>query len=1497
MLPLLTWHNLRSEDATQHIAGGSERASSQALLFAVSALIVLFFSGSITFVALSSSTQAPPSTLILTNRERLQELYGATETDLLVERLHQLAAHPHVTGTVVFVEQVDVAISSQYANWSLHQTDNAAATQVSEAIHSWVVGAANTNPNLRYVVLVGDDRVIPHRRLTDGTPLSEATYDQIPVTTTIGSALEAGFFLSDDYYGDIIAPVTDTIGLPELAVGRLVETPAQMIAAIDTFVATNGHVALDDALVTGYDVMQDAADSACTILSTLGPLTTDCRYVGPSWNLTDVDNALTTNHSTAIFFFNWGTHASIRGPSAPTLDNEAVSSWTRPPTGRVVYTMGDHMGLNVPPQAMHPVDWAEALLAQGSVYIASTGFTWAGGGVVYSEKLGQLFARELSEEQVMAIGDKLRVAKQKYVAQRPSINVYDKKVVSELILYGLPMTVARLRVDGYEPDPICDGATVAWIDAPWQVHNFHTTIDEDYFIFGDLPPFTVPDIDAVPLVPQLTIGANLSYCECAGQAELRPCIRAFPMGTITPGPKASYKFALRSKKGFAIIVAGRNQTGVLQTNINNVGNAVYKKFADGGYGADAIHFLATGPTLPGYDTAATLPNLQSAIVTTAVNYVSNDRPLTIYLIGHGATDLFYVDGMNSQNLTPTDLNQWLSLLESQVPNVPINIIIDTSNAASFILTPGSISKNSRLIIVSSTESQAAYASANGAYFSDFFVASLDPGVTLRNAFDITAARLVQAGINQTPQMDGDGDSAVNESSDFALADQRILFAEQASSTTPTNTPTPSNTPTPTPTPTSTPTATATPTTPPPAGDAYEDDDACQRAHALTVNGAPQQHSFHDLGDTDWAHFSGRASQSYEIEVNNLGADADAVIYLRESCSGAPTDFSGNAFGSTTTMKWNSEKDTTYYLEIQQFDPGISGSSTDYSIVVTEDKTRPAAPGNLRCLAINETTLGLRWQANPETDVTIYRITFRNEDDTDTGHNEVDGAKTYTELSGLTPNMRYFLRIAALDFSHNESLPSGELPCRPAQATDKTAPIIALQQPGARDLVTTTAASLTFIGAAQDAGNNLSRAHVKNVTNQKEGWDTSLSGGNDSFRVEGITLSAGMNQLQLTVFDEAGNASSTALLVNRLASAPGVALIVAGRNEVSSLQLNIYNAANRAYRVFRNAGLSPSNIHYLAPTGHDADGDGINDVDADSSPASVQQAFTVWAAEQGRLGPQIPFYVYLVDHGKIENFCVSGCNAGGLVSAAEIDGWLTTLESSTGVNQITVIIEACQSGSFIDAQGNVKDTISKPTRLVITSAGRQTNAYASAEGAYFSDSFFSCAAESIDFKSCFDKAVAAVQLTGVQQTPWIDDNGDSIYTSGDGAIAQTRHFAQAFLSLRPQITEVDFERSGDDGVLSARVEPGAEQVEIVWAAIYSPSFQEPTDVTLSLQVPVVRLAVDPDRENSYSFAYSNGFPESGDYRIVFYAQDRLGIHAEPRRFGDSTVTIYLPLVAR
>ncbi len=722
--------------------------------------------------------------------------------------------------------------------------------------------------------------------------------------------------------------------------------------------------------------------------------------------------------------------------------------------------------------------------------------------------------------------------------------------------------------------------------------------------------------------------------------------------------------------------------------------------------------------------------------------------------------------------------------------------------------------------------------------------------------------------------------------------------------TATGSPTPTGTFTPTPTQTPTPTATGTATPTPPPGDAYEPDNTCGEAVIVAPIGVTYAHTFHVPGDQDWIKFTAPAKRTYILEVSNTGNRADPVVFLYNSCSATPPPpLAGedNPFGPSLRLEWDGVSGTTYWLKLMQHDPAVAGPETNYDLTVSQDVAQPEPPAFPRCAAKNATTLTLQWDQSPEWDVVGYEVHYQQQGGGQSGAPTVSGqANTYIEIPGLNTGSWYDLWVKAIDYSNNKSDNSATVACRAIAPTDTTIPSVQLQAPVPSGTYSTTLNAVTFAGTATDAGNNLSRVRVYNATTGGDPyWNYGLSGSSHAFQVENVGLVPGDNSMQVTVYDSANNASpTTTITVKRIAQTLGAVIIVAGHNEDYSLQTNIDNSANRAYRIFRGAGFTEDQIYYLASSSQDPDGDGVSEVSAPATTADIQYAIETWAA--ARVDADKPLYVYMMDHGLIENFCTDGCVVGATESKS-LDEMLTTLENATGVDEVNVVIEACHSGSFIDyVQGpSVHDSLSKAGRVIITSTDRVHNAYASASGAYFSDAFFTCIASSKDLKTCFNQARAAVIVSPNGQSPWMDDNGDHMYNASDGSVAQTRYVAKFFGASPPVITSANVTIVGTNGTLTAQVQEGNAKIDTVWAAVYAPSFQEPTGTTLNLGVPVVQLSPVSGMSGRYSTPYPNGFTEPGQYRVVFYARDKADDYAAPVLVlpGAAAKQVYLPLVLR
>jgi hypothetical protein len=356
--------------------------------------------------------------------------------------------------------------------------------------------------------------------------------------------------------------------------------------------------------------------------------------------------------------------------------------------------------------------------------------------------------------------------------------------------------------------------------------------------------------------------------------------------------------------------------------------------------------------------------------------------------------------------------------------------------------------------------------------------------------------------------------------------------------------------------------------------------------------------------------------------------------------------------------------------------------------------------------------------------------------------------------------------------------------------------------------------------------------------------------------------------------------------------------VAGRLRLNDpLQSNIHHVTNAVYRLFQAHGYDRDRIYYLATDLNlDADHDGWSDVDALSDKGNLEQAITHWAMD--KVGPDRAFTLYLMDHGGYDCFYLNGSSQ--TVSPDEIDGWLDELETAKPEARVNVIVEACHSGSFID----LMKSVSQPGRVVIASTGAHAVAYASQDGAFFSDAFVEALGRDISLYSSFQEGRWAAQEAHPSQIPWLDDDGDGSPNEGeDGQEAQRRGFAYrgTFVGgeqwppyvVWAQVRDV----VGDEGVIEAQVEDD-QGVLSVWAVVYKPSYEPPDPGVVEEMpqedLPTVTL-LDLDRDGVYSGVYE-GFDEVGEYRVVVYAVDGEGLEGRPKEVEVTTGwPIYLPLI--
>ena len=200
--------------------------------------------------------------LILTDSSRLHGT--SAEIAQALADLETLAGRSDVNGVVIdFADTVYPRVA--LANTEADQTPTCAAAKntVANEIKNVIDAYRTANPNVEYLVLTGGADVIPFFQVQDVSGLANEKEYVPPVAPS--SASEAGLMSNlvqgQDGYGSQVefTQAGHTLALPDLAIGRLVDTATDISTAVNAYIQTGGVIVPNSALVTGYDFVGDAA--------------------------------------------------------------------------------------------------------------------------------------------------------------------------------------------------------------------------------------------------------------------------------------------------------------------------------------------------------------------------------------------------------------------------------------------------------------------------------------------------------------------------------------------------------------------------------------------------------------------------------------------------------------------------------------------------------------------------------------------------------------------------------------------------------------------------------------------------------------------------------------------------------------------------------------------------------------------------------------------------------------------------------------------------------------------------------------------------------------------------------------------------------------------------------------------------------------------------------------------------------------------------------------
>ena len=508
-----------------------------------------------------------PLTLFVTQAERVTALYGIDGRNTVLGALGAACADPRVKGEVMSLPSVD------FDDWDVEPWKPDAANAVTDRIRGKIGQYLTAHDTVKYVVLVGSDEVVPQRRVQDETVLgNEREYVDAGAFLKYDSPLLASMWremvLTDDFYVDAepIAYNEHALYIPDIAVSRLVEKPAEIAAQISVFLgrSPDGTQALRDpgrldgstAIVTGQDFMTNGVERVQATLQAAGlglpPLLLD------TWKAEDVQNGLfkaprdvggLNAHfahfgGISAYGYNQMPNDESDDPDAKWDDTEFISGTDVTGTvadpnefiGKLVFSMGCHVGLNVPDDQSRTVDpdygldpsldIPQAMARTGGVLVASTGYGF-GDTVTVSgtEALIGLFAEQITATSGggrQSIGLALAAAKRQYLGSLSTITPYDEKSSIQFTMYGMPQYTLAAPAQPTTPSARNGVATTAASDglarpsAPASgragstlLHRFTVTIEEE----GQPPRQVSADLvlkDA---------GANGEYVTADGDAQ------------------------------------------------------------------------------------------------------------------------------------------------------------------------------------------------------------------------------------------------------------------------------------------------------------------------------------------------------------------------------------------------------------------------------------------------------------------------------------------------------------------------------------------------------------------------------------------------------------------------------------------------------------------------------------------------------------------------------------------------------------------------------------------------------------------------------------------------------------------------------------------------------------------------------------------------------------------------------------------------------------------
>ena len=353
------------------------------------------------------------------------------------------------------------------------------------------------------------------------------------------------------------------------------------------------------------------------------------------------------------------------------------------------------------------------------------------------------------------------------------------------------------------------------------------------------------------------------------------------------------------------------------------------------------------------------------------------------------------------------------------------------------------------------------------------------------------------------------------------------------------------------------------------------------------------------------------------------------------------------------------------------------------------------------------------------------------------------------------------------------------------------------------------------------------------------------------------------------------ASSASLQIQATDEPGKVILVLGGGTQEDNPAWQTFNRlAEHVHGAFVKREFDPEqDILFLSPEPLATDG-----ADNVTSMAALEFAITQWAAE--RVSPQIPLYLYLLSHNLEEQFLLEkhGTYERSL-TPDQLDLWLDRLPEETPV---TVIVEACYSGEFVEAQVSMPGAQQHKTRTFITSANAQNQAKIDPRSLMsFTKLLFQYILQNESLSDAFRRTQDYMSQAYVfqHQSPQLESDGaEPANTPSDYALLTECYIPRPLVTLAmvPEIVEVTPEHTLPEGVSASTIQARVigSGVSSVTATIIPPTFDPSKEFADWGEIAFDTVALVQVSEQTYEASYA-GFSTSGNYTLILSAENRDG----------------------